>query len=124
VNAAALKIIILFAFIELGLVGGLGAFLAARLRFSYARLTPVAYLVYGGAGYCAARAGGSALLAGAVIGLLDSAAWALFGGFGPQPRPAVLTPAAKLRIAGTVTVTALIAGALGGWLASSLSPNR
>jgi hypothetical protein len=120
-NAAALKIVALFVAVELALVGGIGAILAKRLRFSYARLTPVAYLVYGGAGYCAARVGGSALLAGAVVGLADSATWALFGGLGPQPRPAGLTPSAKLRIVATVTVTALIAGALGGWLANSVS---
>jgi hypothetical protein len=114
--SAALKIVAIFAAIELFLVGGLGALAAQRLGFAYVALTPVAFAVYGAAGFFVARVGGSAWLAGALIGFLDATSWALFGGFGPQPPQPEQTVATKVITVLVVTAGASLTGALGGLL--------
>jgi len=54
-SSAVLKVIAIFAAIELLVVGGLGALAATRLGFPYAALTPISFLVYGLAGFSRRR---------------------------------------------------------------------
>lgn len=119
------RVILLFAAIEVFGVGGLGAWAAQRFGFNYASLSPVAWLIAGAAGFSARRAGGSGLVAGATVGLLDATAWAAFGGVGPQP---VVPEAGAAVTAATVAMVTAVygaAGAVGGWLggrARAVSP--
>jgi hypothetical protein len=115
-SGAVLKVIAIFAVIELLVVGGLGALAASRLGFPYAALSPFAFAVYGLAGYFARRVGGSGAFAGATVALLDSVAWATFGGFGPQPTVPDLTASAKIGTVAFVTVSGAVCGLVGGWL--------
>jgi threonine/homoserine/homoserine lactone efflux protein len=116
-NARALKVIVLFAAVEILIVGGLGASASQHFDFPYVYLSGVAYLVYCLAGYFAARAGAAGWLAGALVGLLDSATWALFGGVGPQPSRSSYTVSSIVMTVVIVTLTAAAFGVLGGWLA-------
>ena len=117
-TAGAWKVTAIFAAIELLVVGGLGALAAVRLGFPYAALTPVSSLVYGFAGYFAARAGGSGAVAGGVVAFLDAASWAAFDGFGPQPVPPEVTVAGKLGTVAFVTALGIALGLAGGWFAA------
>ena len=85
ITRAGLTAILVFSLIELVGVGGLGAWLAVQVDFSYVLLTPVAFLVYGAAGFFACRAGTDGWIAGMIVAVLDAASWAAFGGIGPQP---------------------------------------
>lgn len=85
VTRAGVAAILVFSLIELVGVGGLGAWLAVQLHFPYAMLTPVAFLVYGAAGFHACHAGTDGWIAGAAVAILDAGSWAAFGGIGPQP---------------------------------------
>jgi hypothetical protein len=116
------RIILLFVALEMVGVGGVGAWAAQRFGFDYASLSPVAYLIAGAAGFFARRAGGSGLLAGATVGLLDASAWALFGGIGPQPTAPEFGAAAKAAAVAMVTLSNGAAGALGGWLGGRSRP--
>jgi hypothetical protein len=78
----------------------------------------VSSIVYGCAGYFAARAGGSGAVAGGVVAFLDAAAWAAFGGFGPQPVLGDVTLGGKLGMIAFVTVLGMLLGLAGGWLAA------
>jgi hypothetical protein len=122
-SSAVLKVIAIFAAIELLVVGGLGALAAARLGFPYVALTPISFLVYGLAGFFAAKAGGSGLVAGAAVALLDSVAWATFGGFGPQPTVPGATVAQKVTTIVFVTISGIVCGLIGAWLARRLVPS-
>jgi hypothetical protein len=115
---AAWSVTAVFVAIELLIVGGLGALAAVRLGFPYAALTPVSLLVYGFAGYFAGRAGGSGAVAGGVVAFLDAAAWAAFGGVGPQPVPSDATIGGKLSTIAFVTVLGIALGFAGGWFAA------
>jgi hypothetical protein len=116
-DAGVLKVIGIFAAIELFVIGGLGAVAAARLGFPYAALTPVSSLIYGFAGYFAVRAGGSGAMAGGVVAFLDSVTWAAFGGFGPQPTMPNATAYGKIGVAVFVTLLGTLCGLGGGWFA-------
>ena len=115
-SSAVAKVIAIFAAIELLGVGGLGALAAARLGFPYVALTPVSFLVYGLAGFFAAKAGGSGAIAGGAVALLDSVTWAVFGGFGPQPTIPAITVSQKVWTIVLVTVSGAACGALGAWV--------
>jgi len=116
ITRASLKPIALFAAIELVIVGGLGAWVAAKGAFPYVLLTPVALAVYGGAGFYARRAGAAGWLGGAIVGLLDAGAWATFGGVGPQPIDPSTSIAAKVGTMVFVTVLGAVCGLIGGGL--------
>ena len=116
-HARTLKVIALFAAVEIVIVGGLGASASQRFDFPYMYLIGVAYFIYGLAGYFAARAGAAGWLAGALVGLLDSSTWALFGGIGPQPSRSSYTTGSIVMTVVVVTVTAAAFGALGALLA-------
>ena len=122
-SSAVLKVIAIFAAIELLVVGGLGALAATRLGFPYAALTPVSFLVYGLAGFFAAKASGSGVVAGGAVALLDSVAWASFGGFGPQPPVPEMTVPQKIATVVFVTISGIICGLIGGWLARRWAPS-
>ena len=107
-----LGVLLTFSALELVGIGGLGALAAKRLGFNYGLLTPLAFLVKGAAGYFGSRTGIPGAAFGAFVGLLDSTAWATFGGIGPQPRDRELSWAARARIVATVTAL----GAACGWL--------
>jgi len=113
---ASLRPIALFAAVELVIVGGLGAWLAAKVRFPYVLLTPVSLAVCGAAGFYARRTGAAGWLAGAFVALLDAAAWAAFGGVGPQPIDPSISLAAKLGTMVFVTVLGAICGLIGSGL--------
>ena len=116
-NVRALKVIVLFSALEILIVGGLGASASRHFDFPYVYLSGVAYLVYCLAGYFAARAGAAGWLAGALVGLLDSGTWALFGGVGPQPSRSSYTTGSIVMTVVVVTLTAAAFGALGALLA-------
>jgi hypothetical protein len=122
-SAAVLKVIAIFAAIELLVVGGLGALAAARFAFPYIALTPISFLVYGLAGFFAARVGGSGALAGAAVAFLDSVAWASFGGFGPQPTAPDMTVAQKVGTIAFVTISGLICSLIGAWVSRRRAPS-
>jgi hypothetical protein len=115
-TGGVLKVIAIFAAVELFVVGGLGALAATRLGFPYVALTPISFIVYGLAGYFAVKANGSAALAGGAVALLDSVAWATFGGFGPQPAVPDMTAGAKTATVAFVTISGIACGLIGGWL--------
>src|SRR5690242_62923 len=73
-----LRPIALFAAIELFIVGGIGAWLAVRLQFPYAYLTPLSLLVYGAAGFYGCRAGAAGWMGGGIVAFLDAVSWAAF----------------------------------------------
>jgi len=116
-GAGVLKVIAIFAAIELFVIGGLGALAAARLGFPYAALTPVSSLIYGFTGYFAVRAGGSGAMAGGVVAFVDSVAWAAFSGFGPQPTMPNATVYGKIGVVVFVTLLGALCGLAGGWFA-------
>lgn len=120
-NTALLKVVAIFAAVELLIVGGLGSLAATRLGFSYAALTPVSFIVYGLAGYFAGKVGGSGAMAGGAVALLDSVSWATFGGFGPQPTVPNMTVSGKVATVAFVTTAGIICGLIGGWLAKRLA---
>ena len=122
-SSALARVIGIFAAIELFVVGGLGALAARRFGFPYAALTPVSFLVYGLAGFFAAKAGGSGSVAGGAVALLDSVAWATFGGFGPQPTVAGMTVGQKIGTILLVTLSGAVCGLLGAWAARHLAPS-
>jgi len=122
-SSAVAKVIAIFAAIELLVVGGLGALAAARLGFPYVVLTPVSFLVYGLAGFFAAKAGGSGVLSGGAVALLDSVAWATFGGFGPQPTMPNMTVPQKIGTIVFVTISGAVCGVIGTWLARRMAPS-
>jgi hypothetical protein len=123
-SGAVLKVVAIFAAVELLIVGGLGALAADRLGFPYVALTPISFLVYGLAGFFAARVGGSGAMAGAAVALLDSVVWASFGGFGPQPAVPDMTVAQKVGTIAFVTISGLICGLIGAWLSRRRAPSR
>jgi hypothetical protein len=116
ITRASLRPIALFAAIELAIVGGLGAWLATSVGFSYVLLTPVSVAVYGAAGFYTRRVGGAGWLAGAIVALLDAGAWATFGGVGPQPIEASTSMAARLGTIVFVTGLGAVCGLIGGRL--------
>jgi|SRR5690348_13252971 len=112
-----LRPIALFAAIELFIVGGIGAWLAVRLQFPYAYLTPLSLLVYGAAGFYGCRAGAAGWMGGGIVAFLDAVSWAAFGGVGPQPTEPQASVAAKV-----VTVAFAVGlGAVCGWIGGRLS---
>ena len=119
-NRRMIGIVLVFAAIELLIVGGLGAWAAVELGFPYVALTPVSLAVYGLAGFYAVKAAGSGALAGGLVGLADSATWALSGGFGHQPTTPDATTGAKVFTVLLVSLTALALGWFGGWMARQL----
>jgi hypothetical protein len=122
-NSAVLKVIAIFAAVELLVVGGLGAVAAARFGFPYVVLTPVSFLVYGLAGFFAAKVGGSGALAGGAVALLDSITWASFGGFGPQPTIPDITVGQKIGTVAFVTISGIVCGLIGIWLNRRRAPS-
>ncbi len=113
---ASWRVTLLFALVELVGVGGVGAWAASRYGFNYALLSPVSFVVYGLAGFFAVRAQGSGLVAAGIVALLDSFAWAAFGGIGPQPTDPDASPGAKAITVVFVTTAGGLVGLLGGWL--------
>src|SRR5690349_24865320 len=90
-----LRPIALFAAIELFIVGGIGAWLAVRLQFPYAYLTPLSLLVYGAAGFYGCRAGAAGWMGGGLVAVLDGVCWVALGGVGPQPTEPLASVAAE-----------------------------
>src|SRR6059036_3460303 len=116
ITRASVALIALFASIELLVVGGLGAWLAAEIGFPYVALTPISLVVYGAAGFYACRAGAAGWPAGAIVSLLDASAWAAFGGVGPQPTDPSASLGAKLGTVVFVAVLGAVCGLVGGRL--------
>ena len=116
-NARALKVIVLFAAVEILIVGGIGASASRHFGFAYVHLSGVAFLVYCLAGYFGTQAGAKGWLAGALVGLADSGTWPLFGGIGPQPSRSSYTGGSIVMTVVLVTPTAAAFGALGAWIA-------
>jgi hypothetical protein len=119
VSPAAWKVVLLLSGFELFVVGGLGAWLAARLRITYLALLPVTLVVYLAAGYFTAQTGDPGGAAGAVVAFLEFSAWALFGGFGPQPTSVEITSVEKIATVATATLVGAVCGTLGSLFASS-----
>jgi len=109
--------IAIFAALELLVVGGLGAWLAVRLNFPYAYLTPVAFLIYGAAGFYGCRAGAAGWISGAIVAIIDAGTWATFGGIGPQP----IDPEASFGAKGGAVAFAVVLGAVCGLIGARLS---
>jgi len=107
----------LFTALELIAVGGLGAWLAVRLNFPYVYLTPVAFLIYGAAGFYGSRAGAAGWICGAIAATIDAGTWAAFGGIGPQPTDPQASFWAKV---GTVAF-AMVLGAVCGLIGARLT---
>jgi hypothetical protein len=118
----ALGPIALFTALEVLVVGGLGAWLAVRLNFPYAWLTPLALVVYGAAGFYGCRAGAAGWLSGALVALFDAGTWAAFGGVGPQPIDPKATVGAKLATVIFVVSLGAVSGLLGGRLSRRRQP--
>jgi hypothetical protein len=109
-----------FAAVALFIVGGLGAWLAVQLVFPYSLLTPISCLIYGAAGFFAARTRAAGWIAGAIVALLDATAWAAFGGIGPQPVYPDMSLASKLA---TVAIVSIL-GAGCGWIGARIFRRR
>jgi hypothetical protein len=115
-------------------LGGSGARLRHRGRerfrvfgFPYAAAALGSWLIYAGAGFFGARAGGSVwmgVLAAATAGLVDSTAgWLISALIGPgRPTGEAATPAAIVAAVVMVPVFAGVVGAIGAVLAKLTGP--
>ena len=122
--ARVIRIVLIFALIEVGIVGFGGRWASARWAFDYITLLPVAYLVYALSGYFAGRASSMwyGALAGAAVAAIDAFVWAVLGAPGLDPQTKAQAPPGTfgLMVVMTGLIVALsgtVAGLLGGFAA-------
>lgn len=91
-----------------------GSIASRQLRFSYVRLMPASFLIYGGVGFLAASFSTliQAGLAASIVGLVDATVgWAISWAIGPGRLPK--GQASLARIVNTIVIVVTIAGVLG-----------
>lgn len=114
-NWSPLLVLVIGVAVELIVVGALGQYLATRFGFNYARLTPVAFLVYGATGYFAMRHGGSAALTGAGVASIDAGVWARSGGLAKADLGSMSERDATVMMLLLGSAVGAICGAIGAW---------
>ncbi len=122
--ARVIRIILIFALIEVGIVGFGGRWASERWAFEYTTLLPVAYLVYALSGYFAARSSSMwyGALAGAAVAAIDAFVWAVLGTPGLDPQTKAQAPPGTFGVMVVVTglivaLTGAVSGLLGGFAA-------
>ena len=116
VSVAPWKVVAAFSAFQLLVVGGMGTWAAARYRFPYYVLFPLTILAYTAAGHYAALAGASGTAAGALVALVEFAAYGLVRGFSMHVGWLELSWLERVLTLGVATLTGAACGLVGGWL--------